>query len=100
MSDSSAAIAFDMYGQPIYPLGETGFGVAVWFPALSHDNQTSLAHFTIFHQSDNYRQSLFSAVLMNSEGPQICDLFPQRIDEFFANQMSLLGAPSLREVKP
>ncbi|KKN78147.1 hypothetical protein LCGC14_0353740 [marine sediment metagenome] len=97
MSGPNTPIAFNISGFPIYPLGETGFGVAIWFPASSHDAQTRVAHFAIFHQSDNYRQYFFSAVLMNSEGPQICDSFPQRIADFFANQMSLLGAPSLRE---
>ena len=95
MSDN-VPVAFDMYGQPIYPLGETGFGIAVWFPGPPHDQQTRHPYFTIFHQSDNYKQSLFS-VLMQSEGPQIHNPFPDRIVEFFATQMSLLGAPHLRE---
>ena len=94
MSDN-LPVAFDMYGQPIYPLGETGFGVSIIF-YNSPDPPIRSPEFTIFHQSDNYQQSLFSAS-MNLNGPHISNPFQDRIAEHFKNELSLLGASSLRE---
>ncbi len=96
MSDSSIPIAHDMYGHPIYPLGETGFGVCITFYTEGSDGPAKYPHFTIFHVSDNYQQCLFSADL-GMEGPQISNIFCKRIAEHFANESWPLGAPSLRE---
>ena len=95
MSDN-APVAFDMYGQPIYPLGETGFGVSISWHSERSDRPAIYPFFTIFHQSDDYRQSLFSAT-MDLKGPHISNSFPDRITEHFKHGGSLLGAPSLRE---
>ena len=88
----------DMYGNPIYPLGETGFGVSISFFTTSPDHQTNQPYFTIFHVSDGFQQSLFSAQL-DLDRPRISNTFERRIAEHFANEMHPLGAPSLREDK-
>ncbi len=89
----------DMYGHEIYPLGETGFGVSITFYSEGPDHEARSPDFTIFHESDNYRQALFS-VTMDLNGPHTSHPFRDRITEYFKNEFSLLGAPSLREVEP
>lgn len=96
MSNLSAPIAFDMYGHPIYPLGETGFGVSITFFSEGPEFPPKYPWFSIFHESDDFQQSLFSAEL-NLNGPHICNAFEDRIAEHFKNELSLLGAPKLRE---
>ena len=91
MSDN-LPVAFDMYGQPIYPLGETGFGVSIDFSSRGPDHQVRFPSFNIFHESDDYRQSLFSASL-DLDRPRICNVFQDRIAGCFANEALLTGAP-------
>lgn len=50
----------DMYGNRIWPLGETGFGVSVSWYGPGSGGGPLTAWFTFFHHSDGFRQSLFS----------------------------------------
>ena len=92
----SDPIARDSYGNPIYPIGETGFGICFIAMGFDPDTGVGFPYFTIFHQGDNYRQALFS-IDMNLNGPHISNPFHDRIADYFANESWPLGAPSLRE---
>ncbi len=95
-SELNTPVAFDMYGIWIYPLGETGFGIAVWFVGGGQGQKTRHPYFTLFHQSDGYRQALFSAS-MSVDAAYINISFREHIVDYFANQTSLSEAPSLSE---
>lgn len=89
----------DMYGHEIYPLGETGFGVSISFSSEGPETPPKYPHFTIFHESDNFRQCLFS-VSLKPDRPYVSNTFEDRIAEHFANESWPLAAASLREVDP
>lgn len=65
-----------MYGNEIYPLGETGYGISVCFPSSGNQRWPE---FAIFHSSDNFQQCLFFVDITDFIKPQICNYFPERI---------------------
>lgn len=70
----------DMYGNEIYRLGETGYGVSMTIHAIGIDSeQPWLPFFTVFHCSDGFRQSLFSVSLERDDRAQLSNLFTDRI---------------------
>ena len=101
MSNSNNGAPKDMYGHPIYPLGETGFGVSVTFSSEGPDHEAKYPYFTIFHESDGFRQSLFSVHMTEFENRQLlCNVFQDRIAEHFVTGMYPIGMPRLHEVEP
>lgn len=74
----------DMYGHEIRPIGR-GFGIS-----LTHFQSAErlVPDFTFFHESDGFRQALFSVAgrsLMGEEdGPQIHNVFRERFAEVLA----------------
>ncbi len=60
----------DMYGHEIVLIGN-GFGVSTTF------NSTMAPEFALFHESDGFRQSLFSVAA--SERPHVINVFDDRL---------------------
>ena len=83
----------DMYGNQIYPLGETGYGVSMSFWKPGMDNVAPWRpEFTFFHRSDGFRQCLFSARIEDPQNHQwgwsagIINEFADRIAEIMATR--------------
>lgn len=68
----------DMYGHPIYPLGDTGYGVSISF--YTQGDSPPAPDFTFFHNSDGFRQALFSLQIDPGETPQVSNIFRDRMD--------------------
>ncbi len=70
-----------MYGHEIILIGR-GFGVSVSYFQLAERRSPD---FTFFHESDGFRQSLFSvagsSLIGEGEGPQIHNVFRERLAE-------------------
>lgn len=67
----------DMYGNRIWPLGETGFGVSVtWYSRPSDRDPRLRPSFTFFHASDGFRQAIWS--LQGDDDPGLVNLFQDR----------------------
>ena len=74
----------DMYGHLIHVSdknGQGGFGVSVtWERRALGEPKTPV--FTLFHESDDFRQALFSVHFNCVEGtPRVCDIFHDRVAE-------------------
>ncbi len=71
----------DMYGHEIRPIGR-GFGVSV---AYFQNAEGRVPDFTFFHESDGFRQALFSvagrSLIGEGAGPQIHNVFRERLAE-------------------
>lgn len=63
----------DMYGHKITPVGD-GYGISVSV-GITGDGKVH-AYATLFHESDNFRQSLLS---VSEEG--LSNVFPDRVKE-------------------
>jgi hypothetical protein len=76
-----AAVKNDMYGHPIWLLGDTGYGVSV--SVYTQGDGPPTPDFTLFHHSDGFRQALFSVTArgMFSErrGPEVHNVFEHRV---------------------
>lgn len=74
--------AEDMYGNPITPLAETGYGVSV---SIAYVNSGTRGHavLTVFHASDGFRQSLFSVAIDGPDRPTLQNIFPDRLAELW-----------------
>ncbi len=81
MSDTSAPVAFDMYGQPIYPLGETGFGISIILGTEGGIKPKPYIGVSVFHASDEFHQSLFSCSI--GKDVHIENVFHERLAELF-----------------
>lgn len=68
----------DMYGDAIIPIGDSGYGVSVAFFVRPDD--TKHPYFSIFHESDGFRQSLTS-VTIDENGGWISNVFRDRTAE-------------------
>jgi len=79
LSDNKQLATHDMYGHRIHLIGKSGFGVSLSTFQRPGDIQR-LPDFTIFHDSDGFRQSLFS-VAVYKEGQAIHDTFEDRVAE-------------------
>lgn len=80
----------DMYGHPIIPIGDSGYGVSVSFfsrPSIGdkQDDAQEFPDFTIFHDSDGFQQSLFSMAVYK-EGQVIHNTFEDRVAEALENK--------------
>lgn len=74
----------DMYGNSIYPLGETGYGVSLCFHGKGDGSGNWLPDFTVFHFSDGFRQCLLSVALDDPDRAILHDIFTDRIAELIA----------------
>lgn len=74
----------DMYGNTIFRLGETGYGVSM---ALHSPGQAAwLPLFTFFHVSDGFRQALFCCSIDHGERPvSLGNIFHDRIGELLSS---------------
>lgn len=69
----------DMYGHTIHPLGDTGYGVSLTFGYKKPDGPRT-PNFVFFHNSDGFRQALFTLQIDKGETPQVCNIFRDRMD--------------------
>jgi hypothetical protein len=73
----------DMYGRPIWSLGDTGYGVSV--SVYTQGDGPPTPDFTLFHRSDGFRQALFSVtargMFPDSRGPEVHNVFEDRVAE-------------------
>ena len=65
---------YDMYGHPIYYIGESGFGVSITF--MGYESETP--YITLFHESDNFRQCLGS-IDFHGGSMEISNVFENRV---------------------
>lgn len=76
----------DMYGHEIRPI-EGGFGISLSYFRLAEGERQTL-DFTLFHESDGFRQALFSvagrSLVGEEDGPQIHNIFHERVAEVLA----------------
>lgn len=73
----------DMYGNEIYRLGETGYGVSVAI-VDPVNGAPRYPFFTIFHASDGFRQSLLSVSM--SDAPTLSNIFEGRLAEILSGR--------------
>jgi hypothetical protein len=73
-----------MYGHPIVPLGENGYGVSTSFGGGL--GGARYPTFTVFHVSDGFRQSLFSVSIDKPERPTLHNVFHDRIGSLMASR--------------
>lgn len=78
----------DMYGNEIYLLGESGFGVSFHVGITQFKERHP--YFNVFHISDGYHQSLFSMTLNEMKLPLYANIFPERCAEVFDAIQGLL----------
>lgn len=79
LSGNKRLATHDMYGHRIHLIGKSGFGVS--FTTFQRPGCIQrLPDFTIFHDSDGFRQSLFS-VAVYKEGQVIHNTFEERVVE-------------------
>lgn len=74
----------DMYGNEIYRLGETGYGISICFSRDGMNWEGIYGPvFTVFHASDGFRQSLFCVDITQRSSfiPAISNVFHERIME-------------------
>ena len=76
----------DMYGNEIYRLGESGYGVSVAFHSNGVAGRPLLPLFTVFHCSDGFKQSLFSASVDQTHLVTLVNVFYNRILELIESQ--------------
>lgn len=83
----------DMYGNEIYPLGETGYGISLCFWRPGDDlSAPKRPEFTLFHRSDGFRQSLFCFRIEDPErhylgwSANVLNVFEKRIAELMATR--------------
>lgn len=83
----------DMYGNEIYRLGETGYGVSICYWRPGEDLEApQRPEFTFFHCSDGFRQSLFSARIEDPDrhwrgwSASTINTFEDRIAELMATR--------------
>lgn len=78
----------DMYGHEIIPLKETGYGVSTSF--FDRGDGSWQPHFTFFHMSDGFRQSLFSIM---GDRPEIVNVFRERLAEVHVSRLEPRAVP-------
>lgn len=70
---------YDMYGNPIHVIGESGYGISLAFGQTSGEELVRPL-FALFHQSDGFRQCLFTFSI-EEDRPQLSNIFQNRIRE-------------------
>ncbi len=76
----------DMYGNPITPLGETGYGVSIAF-AGNGNGPAVYPFITVFHISDGFRQSLYSVAMSEALTFYVCNVYGERVTEVIAEAL-------------